>query len=93
VTLTGQSGRRLGHEENDEQKGWVCANRLAWVRGDVWREGTSGDGQSARGEGTQALPAKCSSKCRPLEHGRLRPRETIKSQRLAWEGLSSLRGG
>jgi hypothetical protein len=59
----------------------------------VWREGTSGDGRSARGEGTQASPARCSSNCRPSEHGRFRPRETLKSLRLAWEGSSSLRGG
>jgi hypothetical protein len=93
ATLTGQSGRRLGHEENDKQKGWGCANGLAWVRGGVRRDVMSGDGRSARGEDAQGRPAMCPSNRRPSGRGREQPIKTRPGRKLAWEGLSILREG
>jgi hypothetical protein len=63
-------------EESDKEWRRGCANGLVLVRGGVWREGTSGDGRSARGEEVHSTSARCSTPCRPAEHARERTTET-----------------
>jgi hypothetical protein len=64
-TLIGQSGRRMGQEEQDKMEGRGCAMVLSDTQGGHVRDIRSGGGRSARRGKAEPMPARCLSKWLP----------------------------
>jgi hypothetical protein len=82
----GQKGRGQGEERD-------CARESEREGHALGQEGMRGGARSARRRKAECMPARCSTKCRLSEHGRLRPRGRVQKRCRDREGSRRVRGG